>query len=68
MDAASGRRVTLKMMGLGIAGVVGLAALPTGATSAAEASLLPPGAKSLKDLTARPKTGRRAAGTSRRYR
>jgi hypothetical protein len=53
MDAASGRRVTFKMMVLGIASVVGLAALPAGATSAAEASLLPSGAKSLKDLTAR---------------
>jgi hypothetical protein len=53
MESASGRRVTFKMMGLGIAGVVGLAALPTGATSAAEGSLLPPGAKSLNDRTAR---------------
>jgi hypothetical protein len=53
MDAASGRRVAFKMMGLGIAGVVGLAALPAGTANAAEVSLLPPGAKSLEDLTTR---------------
>ena len=49
------------MMGLGIAaGAAGLAALHGGVTSAAEASLLPPGAKSLEDLTARlSKTPRR---------
>ena len=49
------------MMGLGIAaGAAGLAALHGGVASAAEASLLPPGAKSLEDLTARlSKTPRR---------
>jgi hypothetical protein len=53
MDTAPGRRDALKMMGLGIAaGAAGLAALPGGVASAAEASLLPPGAKSLEELTA----------------
>src|SRR2546425_11750747 len=49
------------MMGLGIAaGAASLAALHGGVASAAEASLLPPGAKSLEDLTARlSKTPRR---------
>jgi hypothetical protein len=54
MDTAPGRRVALTMMGLGIAaGATGLAALHGGVASAAEASLLPPGAKSLEELTAR---------------
>src|SRR6266852_7931130 len=54
MDTAPGRRVALTTMGLGIAaGAAGLAALHGGVASAAEASLLPPGAKSLEELTAR---------------
>jgi hypothetical protein len=53
MDAAPGRRVALATMGLGIAaGAAGLAALHGGVASAAEASLRPPGAKSLEELTA----------------
>jgi hypothetical protein len=44
MDTVPGRRVALKMMGFGIAGAAGLAALNGGVASAAEASLLPPGA------------------------
>jgi hypothetical protein len=53
MDTAPGRRDALKMMGVGIAaGAAGLAALPGGVASAAETSLLPPGAKSLEELTA----------------
>jgi hypothetical protein len=52
MDSLSGRRLALKTAGLvGIA--AGLAALPDGGAKAADASLLPQGAKSLKDLTAR---------------
>ena len=51
MDTVPGRRVALKMLGLGIAaGASGLAALHGGVASAAEASLLPPGAKSLEEL------------------
>jgi hypothetical protein len=54
MDTAPGRRVALTMMGLGIAaGAAGLAGLHAGVASAAEASLLPPGATSLEELTAR---------------
>jgi hypothetical protein len=54
MHTALGRRVALTMMGLGIAaGAAGLAAPHGGVVSAAEASLLPPGAKSLEELTAR---------------
>ncbi len=54
MDTTPGRRAALTMMGRGIAaGVAGLAALHGGVASAAEASLQPPGGKSLEDLTAR---------------
>ena len=54
MDTSSGRRTALKTIGLGLAaGTAALAALPDGAASAAEASLLPPAAKSLSELTAR---------------
>src|SRR5260370_27882659 len=54
MDTAPGRRVALTRMGLGIAaGAAGLAALHGGVASAAEAYLLPPGAKSLEELTPR---------------
>src|SRR6266852_125606 len=54
MDTAPGRRVALTTMGLGIAaGAAGLARLHGGVARAAEASLLPPGAKSLEALTAR---------------
>ena len=52
MDSLSGRRLALKTAGLvGIA--AGLAALPDGGAKAADASLLPQGAKSLTDLAAR---------------
>lgn len=55
MDTVFGRRVALKSMGLGIAaGAAGLAALPGERASAAvENSLLPPGAKSLEELSSR---------------
>jgi hypothetical protein len=54
MDRGSGRRVTLMTMGLGIAaGVAGLASIQAGSAVPAEVSLLPPGAKSLQDLTVR---------------
>jgi hypothetical protein len=52
MDSLSGRRLALKTLGLvGIA--AGLAAFPDGGAKAADASLLPQAAKSLKDLAAR---------------
>src|SRR5580704_13324592 len=48
------RRFALMTMGLGmVAGATGLAALRDGVASAAEPSLLPSGAKSLEELTAR---------------
>jgi hypothetical protein len=54
MDSAPGRRVALMAIGLGIAaGAAGLAAEREGATGEAEPSLLPPGAGSLEELTAR---------------
>ncbi len=54
MKTAPGRRSALMSMGLGIvAGATGVAALGDGVASAAEAFLLPPGAKSLDELTAR---------------
>ncbi len=54
MKTAPGRRFALMTMGLGMAsGAAGFAALRAGVASAAEPSLLPPGAKTLEDLTAR---------------
>jgi hypothetical protein len=54
MKIAPGRRFALMTMGLGMAAdAAGLAALDDGAARAAEPSLLPPGAKSLEELTAR---------------
>src|SRR6266851_2583608 len=54
MKTAPGRRFALMSMGLGmVAGATGIAALGDGVASAAEAFLLPPGAKSLDELTAR---------------
>jgi hypothetical protein len=54
MKTAPGRRSVLMTIGLGmVAGATGFAALPDGAASAAEPSLLPPAAKSLEELTAR---------------
>jgi hypothetical protein len=54
MKTVPGRRLALKTMGLGVvAGATGFAALRDGVTSAAEPSLLPTGAKSLEQLTAR---------------
>jgi hypothetical protein len=51
VDIAPGRRLALAAIGSGVAaGALGLAAAPAGA---AEASLLPPAATSLSDLTAR---------------
>ena len=54
MKTAPGRRFALMTMGLGmVAGATGFAALHDGVASVAEPSLLPPGAKSLGELTAR---------------
>src|ERR1700756_2107903 len=54
MKTALGRRFALMTMGLGmVAGATGFAALHDGVASGAEPSLLPPGAKSLGELTAR---------------
>lgn len=54
MKRAPGRRFALMTMGLGmVAGATGFAALYDEVASAAEPSLLPPGAKSLEELTAR---------------
>ncbi|HEY1413305.1 MAG TPA: transcriptional initiation protein Tat [Rhodopila sp.] len=54
LDGGSGRRGTLVTMGLGLAAsVVGLATTPSGAAHAAEGSLLPAGATSLRELTVR---------------
>ena len=54
MKTEPGRRFALMTMGLGmVAGATGLAALRDGVASAAEPSLLPSGAKSLEELTAR---------------
>jgi hypothetical protein len=53
MKTALGRRFALMTMGFGMAaGAAGLAALHDGAAGAAAPSLLPPGAKSLEELTA----------------
>lgn len=53
MKTAPGRRSILMTMGLGtVAGATGFAALHDGVASAAEPSLLPPGAKSLEELAA----------------
>lgn len=54
MDIEPGRRLALTMMGVGIAGgAAGLAALRPGTATGAEASLLPRGARSLAELSAR---------------
>jgi hypothetical protein len=54
MKTAPGRRFALMTMGAGIVvGATGLAALDDGAANAAGPSLLPSGAKSLEELTAR---------------
>ena len=54
MNIAPGRRFALMTMGRGIAaGAAGLAVLQGGAARATEAPMLPPEAKSLKELTAR---------------
>ena len=54
MKSLPGRRWALKTMGLGmVAGATGFAALHDGAASGGEPSLVPPGAKSLDDLTTR---------------
>jgi hypothetical protein len=54
MKTVPGRRFALMTMGLGmVAGATGFAALHDGVASAAEPFLLPPGAKSLEELTAR---------------
>jgi hypothetical protein len=54
MKTMPGRRFALMTMGLGmVAGATGFAALHDGVASAAEPSLLPPGAKSLDELAAR---------------
>jgi hypothetical protein len=54
MKTVPGRRFALMTMGLGmVAGATGLATLHDGAASAAEPSLVPPGAKSLEELAAR---------------
>jgi intracellular sulfur oxidation DsrE/DsrF family protein len=52
MDASSGRRLALKSMA-GIAVAVGLVALPSAGANAAEASLVPLGAKKLLELIGR---------------
>src|SRR5260370_41509459 len=60
MKTAPGRRFALMTMGLGmVAGATGLTALRDGVASAAEPSLLPFGAKSLEELTARLNTAPR---------
>ncbi len=54
MKTAPGRRFAIMTMGLGmVSGATGFDALRAGAAGAAEPSLLPPGAKTLEDLTAR---------------
>ncbi|HXA39911.1 MAG TPA: hypothetical protein VNW53_12995 [Phenylobacterium sp.] len=54
MKTAPGRRLALMSLGLGMAaGAAGLAAPHDGVAAAAEPSLLPPGAKSLAELTDR---------------
>ena len=54
MKTGPGRRFALKTMGLGmVGGVTGFAGLHDRVASAAEPCLLPPGAKSLKELTDR---------------
>jgi|SRR5580692_6186042 hypothetical protein len=54
MKTLPARRKALMTMGLGmVAGATGFAALHDGVASAGEPSLVPPGAKSLEDLTAR---------------
>jgi hypothetical protein len=54
MKTAPGRRLALVTMGLAIvAGAAGLATRPDEVAGAAEPSLLPPGAKSLEEFTAR---------------
>jgi hypothetical protein len=54
MKTAPGRRFALVTMGLAIvAGAAGLATRPDEVAGAAEPSLLPPGAKSLEELTVR---------------
>jgi hypothetical protein len=54
VDTVPGRRLALMTMGAGIAGgAASLAALRSGMPAAAGASLLPPGARSLAELSAR---------------
>jgi intracellular sulfur oxidation DsrE/DsrF family protein len=54
MDPLPGRRAALIAMGIGVtAGAAGLAGVGGGAASVAEGSLLPSGATSLKELSAR---------------
>jgi hypothetical protein len=53
MDPVPGRRVALAMMGVGVAAAaLGLAGVQDRVAKAPEASLLPPGAESLAELTA----------------